>query len=163
MSETFENGPCVIVNKCNNEEIVKKVLNEPSVPFVGGPPEGEDNEAFVHDLDSTPQKNKGVGVNVKEDTILQTVSSPVLADIRNVPEGDHEEPSVLDLKEDEETKTAGSVTFGLYWNYFKQGLPVSSIMLLVVALLFAQGKVNSLQNLKILRGVPILGRHTMSV
>ena len=57
----------------------------------------------------------------------------------DVSETDDEEPAVLDLKEDEEEKSAGTVTFGLYWNYFKQG---PRIILLAVGLLFAQGKDN---------------------
>ena len=45
----------------------------------------------------------------------------------------------LDLKEEEESKTAGSVTWQLYWNYFKEGLPTPLIMLLAVVLMLAQG------------------------
>jgi len=119
-----------------------KVLNgEPSVSFMGGPSEGQDNEAFAdnHDLTS-PLQNEGVSVNVKEVKVPQTASSQVLENMRDVSAADALERSVLDLKEDEEDKSAGTVTFRLYWNYFKQGLPVSKILILAVALLFAQGK-----------------------
>lgn len=97
---------------------------------------------FVDDHLSPPSQNEGVGVNVSDKTILQTTSSPILTNMCDVLQADAEEPSFLDLKEGKETKTAGTVTFRLYWNYFKEGLPVSRIMLLVVALLFTQGKSN---------------------
>jgi len=135
-----ESGLDVILDEFNEKMMIKKVLNEPSVSFVGGPSEGQDNEAFVDNLTSPKQTNDGVGVNVKEETIPQTAGSLVLANMRDASEADPLEPSVLDLKEDEEDKSAGTVTFRLYWNYFKQGLPVSRILILAVALLFAQGK-----------------------
>ena len=81
---------------------------------------------------------------MKDETISRTDSSLVLANMRDVSEADDEEPSVFDLKEDEEDKSAGTVTFRLYWNYFKQGLPVSRILILAVALLFAQGKLRQI-------------------
>ena len=142
-SGPFENDPCVIAKECNNKGIMKKVLNEPSVPFLKGPPEGEDNVAFVDDLTSPKQKNEGIGVNVNDEKTAQTASSLMLSNVRDVSEADDEEPSVLDLKQDEEDKSVGTVTFRLYWKYFKQGLPVYRIILLAIALLFAQGKVNS--------------------
>ena len=46
---------------------------------------------------------------------------------------------VLDLKEEEEIKTTGTVTWRLYWDYFKAGLPVPLIILLAVVLILAQG------------------------
>ena len=123
---------------------MKKVLNNSSVSFLEGPPEGEDNVAFVDDLNSPKQQNEGIGVKVNDETIAQTSSSPMLStDVRDVSEANDEEPSVHDLKEEEEDKSAGTVTFRLYWNYLKQGLPVFKIILLAVALFFAQGKVNS--------------------
>ena len=143
LSGPFENESFVIVKVCNqNKGIMKKVLKEPSVPFLERPPDGEDNLAFVDDLTSPKQKNEGMGVNVNDETTAQTASSLMLSNMRDVSEADDEEPSVLDLKEDEEDKSAGTVTFRLYWNYFKQGLPVSRIILLAVGLLFAQGKFN---------------------
>ena len=155
LPKPFDNGPCVIVNECNNKGIAKNVLNEPPVSFVGGPPPGEDNEAFVDDHLAPPPQNEGVGVNVSDEAILQTTSPLVLTNMCDVSEADAEEPSFLDLKEDEETKNAGTVTFRLYWDYFKEGLSVSRIMLLAVALIFAQGKSNSVNDLKLLLFVPI--------
>ena len=129
LSGPFENDPSIIVKECNNEEIGKKVVR--------------DNAAFVNDLTSPKQKNEFIGVNVNDETIAQTDSSLMLSNMRYMSEADDEEPSVLDLKEDEEDRSAGTVTFRLYWNYLKQGLSVSRILLLAVFLLFAQGKVNS--------------------
>ena len=88
-----------------------------------------DDLLFLDDHLAPPPQNEGT-----------TTTSIVLTNKCDVLKADAEEPSFLDLKEDEETKTAGTVTFRLYWNYFKEGLPVSRIMLLAVALLFAQGK-----------------------
>ncbi|XP_022792486.1 multidrug resistance-associated protein 4-like isoform X2 [Stylophora pistillata] len=44
----------------------------------------------------------------------------------------------LDLKEGEEKKRAGTVTWRLYWEYFREGLSVPLIMLVAVVLIFAQ-------------------------
>ena len=140
---SLENVPCVIVKEGNNKGIMKKVLNNYSVPNLEEPPEGEDNVDFVDNLTSAKRKNEGIVVNVNDETIAQTASSVMLSNIRHVSEANDEEPSVLDLKEDEEDKSAGTVTFKLYWNYLEQGLPVFRIILLAVALLVAQGKVNS--------------------
>ena len=136
----IESGPDVTLDEFNEELMIKKVLNEPSVSSVGGRSEGQDNEAFADILNSPKQTNEGVGGTVKEETIPQTASSLVLANMRDVSEAGALERLALDLKEDEEDKSAGTVTFRLYWNYFKQGLPVSKILILAVALLFAQGK-----------------------
>ena len=142
LAELLQSGPGRIVDECNEKGMINKVLNEPLVSFVGGPSGGEDNEAFVEDLASPKQKNEGVGVNGTEETIQQTTGSLMLANTRDVSDAGAKERSGLDLKEDEEDKSAGTVTFRLYWNYFKQGLPVSRILILAVALLFAQGKVD---------------------
>ena len=45
LSKPLNNGPCVVAN---DKGIMEKVLIEDSVKFVGEPPEGEDNETFVH-------------------------------------------------------------------------------------------------------------------
>ena len=139
--ENVSHGPDVTLDEFNGEIMIKVLNGEPSVSFMGGPSEGQDNEAFAdnHDLTS-PLQNEGVSVNVKEVKVPQTASSQVLENMRDVSAADALERSVLDLKEDEEDKSAGTVTFRLYWNYFKQGLPVSKILILAVALLFAQGK-----------------------
>ena len=120
-----------------------KECNKPSVPFLEGQPKGEDNEAFVGDLASLKHKHEAIGLHVSDETIAQTSSSLMLSNLRDVSEAEDKEPSVLDIKEDEEDKSAGTVTFRLYWDYLKQGLHVSKIVLLAVSLLFMQGKVNS--------------------
>ena len=133
LSGPFGNDLCVIVKECN----------KPSVPFLEGQPKGEDNVAFVGDLTSLKHKNEAIGLHVSDETIAQTSSSLMLSNLRDVSEAEDKEPSVLDIKEDEEDKSAGTVTFRLYWDYLKQGLHVSKIVLLAVSLLFTQGKVNS--------------------
>ena len=144
LSEPVENGPGVNADKFRDEVMTKKLMNEPSVSFVAGQPYDHVNEAFVDYLDPPEQQTKDVGVDIKDETFLQTTSSRAVSDMSDVLEADPEERPVLDLKEDEETKSAGTVTFRLYWNYFKEGLPVSGIMFLAVALLFAQGKADSM-------------------
>ena len=138
----LKSGPDRSFQKCKEKAMTKKVLNEPLVSFVGGPPEGQHNETFVDDLASAEQTNEDIGVNGKDENSPETASSLALANVRIVSEADDEEPSVLGIKEGEEDKSAGTVTFRLYWNYFKQGLPVSRILILAGALLFAQGKVD---------------------
>ena len=59
----------------------------------------------------------------------------------DVPVADHR--PVLDLKEEEEIKTTGTVTWRLYWDYFKAGVPVPLIILLAFVLIVAQGNNNS--------------------
>jgi len=140
--------------KNDGPENIKKVRNESSVSFVEGPREGEDNKAFVDDLVLRKQKaDEGVGVNVNDQMIRQTTSSMVTTNKCDSSDCNSKELSFLDLKEEEETKSAGTVTFGLYWDYFKQGLPVSRIVLLAVSLLVAQGKTNSVYNLKLRPGL----------
>ena len=46
---------------------------------------------------------------------------------------------LVDMKEEKESKTSGTVTWRLYWKYFKEGLPVPMILLLAVLLISAQG------------------------
>ena len=53
---------------------------------------------------------------------------------------DADRQKVCGLREEEETKTAGTVTWAIYWDYFKEGLPVPLIMLLVGLMISAQGK-----------------------
>lgn len=64
---------------------------------------------------------------------------------KNVPETDHRR--VLDLKESEEHKSSGTVTWRLYWKYLKEGLPVSLIIVLLLFMILAQGKENQNDNL----------------
>ena len=83
--------------------------------------ERKDNDAFEDDLPKTTK-------NENEEKDCNT----------SLPESDH--GPVLDLMEEEERKTAGTVTWRLYWNYFRAGLPVPMIMILVILLILAQGK-----------------------
>ena len=66
----------------------------------------------------------------------------------DMPETDHR--PAIDLKEEEESKTTGTVTWRLYWDYFKAGLSVPLIILLAFLLIMAQGN-NSTLNIRTLR------------
>ena len=50
----------------------------------------------------------------------------------------HQQPH--GLKEEEENKRSGTVTWRLYWDYFKEGLPVTIIVIGAVLMVSAQGK-----------------------
>ena len=150
LSESIENDTgvveSVIVDVFNDKGITTEGLHEPSissVSFMGGQSEGKDNEAFVEDSTPSKQENESDVVNVIDETAQQITSVPAAPNMCDVSKADAHRRSSDDLKEDEETKSAGTVTWRLYWDYFKQGLPVSRIMLLAVVLLFAQGKANS--------------------
>ncbi|XP_068754030.1 ATP-binding cassette sub-family C member 4-like isoform X2 [Montipora capricornis] len=113
LSEPFENAPGVKeADEFHDKGMAKKSMNEPSVSFVAGEP----NDASVDDFYPTDS----------------------LALLNMSDELDPEERAILDLREDEETKSIGTVTFRLYWNYFKEGLPVSAITLLAISQMFAQ-------------------------
>ena len=119
--EPFDNAPGVKeADEFHDKGMTKKSMNEPSVPSVAGEP----NEASVDDFHPT------------DSLALLNISDELVAD--------PEERPLLDLREDEETKSIGTVTFRLYWNYFKEGLPVSGITLLAISQLFAQGKADSI-------------------
>lgn len=47
---------------------------------------------------------------------------------------------VCDLKESEEQKSSGTVTWRLYWRYLNQGVPVPMIILVALLLIVGQGK-----------------------
>lgn len=47
---------------------------------------------------------------------------------------------VRDLKESEEQKSSGTVTWRLYWRYLNQGVPVPMIILVALLLIVGQGK-----------------------
>ena len=119
--ELSDNAPGVKeADEFHDKGMTKKSMNEPSVPSVAGEP----NEASVDDFHPT------------DSLALLNISDELVAD--------PEERPLLDLREDEETKSIGTVTFRLYWNYFKEGLPVSGITLLAISQLFAQGKADSI-------------------
>ncbi|XP_066020153.1 ATP-binding cassette sub-family C member 4-like [Pocillopora verrucosa] len=48
------------------------------------------------------------------------------------------EQPVVGIKEDEENLMSGTVTWRLYWKYFKEGLPLPMILVLAVSLIAAQ-------------------------
>ncbi|KAJ7363563.1 hypothetical protein OS493_009723 [Desmophyllum pertusum] len=76
--------------------------------------EGRDNEAF-NDLEFSklPGEESVDVIHVNNETTLQTAGSLVLHSTCDVPETDYR--PVLDLKEEEESKRAGTVTWQLYW------------------------------------------------
>ena len=49
------------------------------------------------------------------------------------------EQPVVGIKEDEENVMSGTVTWGLYWKYFREGLPLPMILVLAVSSIAAQG------------------------
>lgn len=57
----------------------------------------------------------------------------------------------FDLKEEEEGKRTGTVTWRLYWKYFKEGLSVPLIMHVAVALILSQGNSSCLITLIVTR------------
>ena len=87
-------------------------------------------------LEEDATSEVGVGF-VKGASALQTTRSRSRVSECDTPETDHRQ--VLDLKEEEEIKTTGSVTWRLYWDYFKAGLPVPLIILLAFVMIVAQG------------------------
>ena len=134
LSESVDNDPDV-VKSVNGDTLMS------SASLIGGQPEGRDNEAFIEDSILPKQENEMDSANVIDETNLQFNSSQVVPNMYDVCNDDSDQQSI-GLKEGEETKSAGTVTWRLYWKYFKEGLPVSRIVLLAVALLFAQGKNN---------------------
>ena len=134
LSEPFENGPGVNEDEFHDKGMTKKSMNEPSVSYIAGEPYVYVNEALAHDFDP-PMRNT---------IVLRTTDSLAVSNMSEELVADREERPILDLKEDEETKSIGTVTFRLYWNYFKEGLPVSGIILLAISQLFAQGKADSI-------------------
>ena len=92
----------------------------------------EDNSPFTDMLDLP--KLEGDDALVPEIVGLKAKTGP---------EADHRK--VLDLKESEEHKTTGTVTWGLYWRYFKEGLSVPLLIFLAFLLIFAQGKVRQIK------------------
>ncbi len=90
---------------------------------------GRDNEAFVGDLE--------LPTLAQDDNSVDNAYVAVLPSTYDVPEGDSQ---VLDLKEEQESKVAGTVTWRLYWDYFKEGLSVPFIILLAIMSTMAQGK-----------------------
>ena len=85
-----------------------------------------------------PQGEHGHDINMNDELNVQTNNSPVLSSSSSSKDDEH--GTVFDLKEEEETKTVGTVNWRLYWNFFREGLPVPMIIILVILLIFAQGE-----------------------
>lgn len=121
---------------------LKKVIHTPSIPTVSviKHTEGKQNAAFEGDLHlpELPLGENGHDINMNDELNAQTTNSPVLSSTSSSKDNEH--GKVLDLKEEEETKTAGTVNWRLYWNFFKEGLPVSMIIILAILLILAQGE-----------------------
>ncbi|KAJ7370579.1 hypothetical protein OS493_031314, partial [Desmophyllum pertusum] len=105
-----------------------------SVSFLNGHEhQGKDNLAFVYDFELPElQENDCGGVSNSND-----YSTPQIA-CTSVSEADQQ--PVLDMKEEEEIKMTGTVTWRLYWDYFKEGLSAPMIVLLAISLIAAQGE-----------------------
>ena len=132
------------LDDCNEEAVITEVNRSCSIPSVEFTQQtrGRDNLAFEGDLEllNDQQDENCDNVNMN----LQTTNSPrpetsLFKSIQR---------PVLDLKEEEESKTTGTVSWRVYWNYFKEALPIPSIMLLTILLILAQGK-NSLKFVKL--------------
>ena len=52
----------------------------------------------------------------------------------------HDFESTQNLKEEEEDRGSGSVTYKLYWRYIRAGMPIIGILLWVILLLIGQGE-----------------------
>ncbi|XP_068752769.1 ATP-binding cassette sub-family C member 4-like [Montipora capricornis] len=148
--EQCEDGPGlakkVRLQKINDNGIIQKEREGPSIPSINACniPGIAQQQTPDMKLIKPVQDNKGM-IDTQQDSSVSIVAgskgSSEGKDISNMSEelvADPEERPILDLKEDEETKSIGTVTFRLYWNYFKEGLPVSGIILLAISQLFAQ-------------------------
>ncbi|KAL9978312.1 hypothetical protein ACROYT_G015811 [Oculina patagonica] len=125
------------LDDCNEEAASKEIINLPSIPLVAFTKHtrGKDNVAFEGDLEMPKLQQDANGQDINIKGVLQTTNSPILSN-KSVSRGDHR--PVLDLKEEEESKTAGTVTLRVYWDYFKEGIPVPLVMLLAILLILAQ-------------------------
>ncbi|KAL9978313.1 hypothetical protein ACROYT_G015813 [Oculina patagonica] len=125
----------------NNKNITTKAFRRPSISAISFVNETglkcKDNMAFVDDLELPAIREDAYSSsdNVKQDLVLQ-IGSATAAPNTSVNE-DNPRP-VADLKEEEENKQTGTVTWRLYWDYLKEGLPVPLVMFLAVALILAQ-------------------------
>ncbi|KAJ7325678.1 hypothetical protein OS493_029102 [Desmophyllum pertusum] len=119
----------------NEKEIIN--LHRPLFPSVsvlnGHGQEGTDNPAFLDNFELSELQENGCGdvSNCNDDSTPQTACTSV---------SEADQQPVLDMKEEEESKMTGTVTWRLYWDYFKEGLSVPMIVLLAVLLISAQGK-----------------------
>ena len=51
----------------------------------------------------------------------------------------YNEEEIQDLKEEEEDRRTGAITWNLYWNYFRTALPASVIVCLFLLVLGIKG------------------------
>ncbi|XP_078368623.1 ATP-binding cassette sub-family C member 4-like isoform X2 [Oculina patagonica] len=130
----------VSVYEFREEKIIQKLMQRPPISLVSSRKhtEGKDNMGFVGSLElPTLQENESCPTrNVTDEMTQEITNPPVLPSTSDVFEADH--PPALDLKEEEESKMAGTVTWRLYWDYFRAGLPVPLILLLAFVLVLAQ-------------------------
>ena len=126
--------------------VLKRVIRTPSTPSapVTKHTEGMHNAAFEGDqeLPELSQGENGHDINMNDEMKVQTTNSPVFSSTSISKDDEHE--TVLDLKEEEETKSDGTVNWRLYWNFFREGLPVPMIIILAILLVMAQGELPQL-------------------
>ena len=94
---------------------------------------GRENPAFLSDLESSTLQETDGSSNVK---VNENSSLPMASTSGS----EADKQPVLDMREEEEGKMAGTVTWRLYWKYFKEGYSVPMIVLLIALLMSAQGK-----------------------
>ena len=141
-----ESGPIesASLDDCNEGAVIEEITHSPSIPSVAfmKHTRGEDNMAFECDeLPKLQQDEEGQDINTNDARSVQTTSS-LMPPKTSLSKGDHR--PFLDLKEEEESKTAGTVTWRVYWNFLKEGMPVPMVMFLGTLLILAQGETFSL-------------------
>ena len=151
LSETTEDDESMVkdrLGECSDAVVLKKVIHTSSIPSapVIKHTEGKLNVAFEGDaafegdvhLPELPQGENGQDINMNHELNVQNTSSPVLSTTSL--SKDDEPGTIFDLREEEETKTAGTVNWRLYWNFFREGLPVAMIIILAILLILAKGE-----------------------
>lgn len=138
--------------ECSDAVVLKKVINTPSIPSapVLEHTEGKLNAGFEGDLHlpELPQGENGHDINMNDELNVQTTNSPVLS-ATSLSKDDDDNETVFDLKEEEESKTAGTVNWRLYWDFFREGLSVPMIITLATLLTLAQGELPQLPQLPV--------------
>lgn len=145
LSEANENESMLKngLDESSDTVALKKVIRTPSISTVSviKHTKGKQNAAFEGDLrlPELPLGENGHDINMNDELNAQTTNSPVLSSTSLSKDDEH--GKVLDLKEEEETKTAGTVNWRLYWNFLREGLPVPMIIILAILLILAQGEI----------------------
>lgn len=121
------------LNQFKEDDVIKR-SSFSSVSLVNEHVAHKVNMSVVDNLKlSTHQEKESDGVsNLSDESSLHKWS-------RSVP-SKYAHQQAHGLKEEEENKRAGTVTWRLYWDYFKEGLPVPIIVLGAVLMVSAQGK-----------------------